>query len=129
MAGTQAVETSDAPKAIGPYSQAVRAGGWVFASGQIPLDPATGAIAGTTVAEQTDRVLRNLAAVLEAAGVGLGRVVKTTVYLADLGRFAEMNDVYAKHFSAAGGPFPARATVQVAALPKGALVEIDAIAA
>ena len=128
MPDTQAVETADAPKAIGPYSQAVRAGGWIFLSGQIPLDPRTGAIAGATVAEQTDRVLRNLAAVLAAAGSSLGRVAKTTVYMTDLGRFAEMNEAYSRHFSAAGGTFPARATVQVSALPKGALVEIDAIA-
>ena len=122
------IETKDAPAAIGPYSQAIRAGEWIFASGQIPLDPATGQLAGKTVAEQTERVLRNLASVLAAAGAGLGGVVKTTVYMTDLGRFSEMNETYAKHFGAAGGVFPARATVQVAALPKGALVEIDAVA-
>ena len=125
---TKAIETREAPAAVGPYSQAVTAGGWVFASGQIPLDPATGRLEGSTVAEQTDRVLRNLAAVLAAAGLGLGRVAKTTVYMTDLGRFAEMNEVYARHFGAGGAAFPARATVQVAALPKGALVEIDAVA-
>ena len=125
---TEAIQTKDAPAAIGPYSQAIRAGEWVFVSGQIPLDPATGQVAGKTVAEQTERALQNLAGVLAAAGADLGRVVKTTVYMTDLARFPEMNEVYAKRFGAAGGAFPARATVQVSALPKGALVEIDAVA-
>ncbi len=128
MGDTQAVETADAPKAIGPYSQGIRSGGWVYVSGQIPLDPKTAALTGVTVAEQTEQVLRNVAAVLAAGGSSLARVVKTTVYMTDLGRFAEMNEVYARHFAVSGGRFPARATVQVSALPKGALVEIDAIA-
>lgn len=127
MADNRAVETRQAPQAIGPYSQGVRAGELVFVSGQIPADPATGQLNGKTVAEQTDQALRNVAAVLAASGSSLARVVKTTVYLTDLGRFAEMNEVYAEHFKGAGGPFPARATVQVSALPKGAQVEIDAI--
>lgn len=124
----QAIETGKAPKAIGPYSQAVKNERWIFASGQIPLDPASGVLKGSSVAEQTEQVLLNLAAVLEAAGGGLERVVKTTVYMTDLGRFPEMNETYARHFGAAGGPFPARAAVQVAALPKGAQIEIDAVA-
>ena len=128
MGDTQAVETADAPKAIGPYSQGIRAGSWVYVSGQIPLDPKPADIAGATVAEQTEQVLKNVAAVLAAGGSSLTLVVKTTVYMTDLGRFTEMNEVYARHFSAAGGRFPARATVEVSALPKGALVEIDAIA-
>lgn len=127
MPDPQAVETAQAPKAIGPYSQGVRAGALVFVSGQIPADPATGALRGSSVAEQTDQALKNVAAVLAASGSGLGRVVKTTVYLTDLGRFAEMNEVYERHFASSGGAFPARATVQVSALPKGALVEIDAV--
>ncbi|MBI5202905.1 MAG: RidA family protein [Elusimicrobia bacterium] len=128
MADKQAVETAEAPKAIGPYSQGIRAGGWIYVSGQIPLDPKTMQLVGATVAEQTDRVLKNVAGVLAAGGASLARVVKTTVYMTDLGKFAEMNEVYSRHFTAAGGSFPARATVQVSALPKGALVEIDAIA-
>lgn len=128
MGDTRAVETADAPKAIGPYSQGLGAGGWIFVSGQIPLDPKTGALTGAGVAEQTDRVLKNVAAVLAAGGSSLARVVKTTVYLTDLGQVKEMNEVYSRYFAASGGPFPARATVGVVALPKGALVEIDAIA-
>ncbi len=124
MSSKAAVKTDAAPAAIGPYSQAVEAGGMVFVSGQIPLDE-KGQLRGLSVAEQTDRVLRNVAAVLEAARLSLGDVVKTTVYMTDLGRFAEMNEVYARHFS---GVFPARATVEVKALPKGVLVEIDAVA-
>ena len=119
------VATDQAPKAIGPYSQAVDAGAFVFLSGQVALDPATGAMVPGGVAEQTDRVLKNLQAVLAAAGLPLTRVVKTTVYLVDLGEFAAMNEVYARYFPA--DP-PARATVQVSALPKGARVEIDAVA-
>jgi len=117
------VATAGAPAAIGPYAQAVLAGGFVFVSGQIPLDPATGAMVGGGVAAQAERALQSLQAVLEAAGSGLGRVVKTTVYLTDLGSFAEFNAVYARYFPARP---PARATVQVAALPRGAAVEIDA---
>jgi 2-iminobutanoate/2-iminopropanoate deaminase len=120
-----ALTTADAPGAIGPYSQAVRAGSMVFLSGQIPLDPATGQMVDGDVAAQTERVMKNLAAVLEAAGCGWPDVVKTTIYLVDLGAFATVNGVYGKYLQT---PFPARATVQVAALPRGALVEIDAIA-
>jgi 2-iminobutanoate/2-iminopropanoate deaminase len=120
-----AIATKDAPGAIGPYSQAVRAGGLVFLSGQIPLDPATGKLVEGDVAAQTRRVMENLRAVLAAAGRGFGDVVRTTIFLADLGHFATVNEVYGSYFEA---PFPARATVQVAALPRGALVEIDAIA-
>ncbi len=119
------IQTADAPAAIGPYSQAVVAGEWLFASGQIPIDPGTGELIDGGIAEQTDRVLKNLAAVLREAGLSLDRVVKTTVYLADMETFGEMNDVYAKHF---GDHRPARATVQAAALPKNVGVEIDAIA-
>jgi len=125
MSGKKGVSTSAAPAAIGPYSQAIDAGGLVFVSGQIPLDEKGGLVAGS-VAEQTERVLKNVAAVLSAAGLSPSHVVKTTVYMTDLGRFAEMNEVYARHFQA---PFPARATVEVKALPKGVCVEIDAIAA
>ena len=119
------VTTKDAPAAIGPYTQAVIAGDFVFASGQIPLDPETMEIVGDDVKAQTDRVLRNLAAVLEQAGVGLSKVVKSTVYLANISDFQAMNEVYAKHF---GEHRPARAALQAGALPKGALVEIEAIA-
>ncbi len=120
------IVTGNAPGAIGPYSQAIAAGELIFVSGQIPIDPARGAIVAGDAAVQTDRVMRNLAAILEAAGSSLERVVKTTVYLADLGDFEAMNGVYGR-WMPAGAP-PARATVQVAKLPKGALVEIDAIA-
>ncbi|HIF08156.1 MAG TPA: RidA family protein [Gemmatimonadetes bacterium] len=119
------IHTPDAPSAIGPYSQAVVAGGWVFASGQIPVDPASGALLDGGISEQTDLVMKNLAAVLTEAGASLDQVVKTTVYLADMGTFGEMNDVYARHF---GDHRPARATVQAGALPKNVGVEIDAIA-
>lgn len=119
------IHTDRAPHAIGPYSQAVRAGNLVFASGQIPTDPATGEFVSGGIAEQTEQVLRNLSAVLEAAGTGLDRVVKTTVFMADMVDFAEMNDVYARFF--ASEP-PARATVAAAGLPRNARVEIDAIA-
>ena len=121
----QPIRTQDAPAAIGPYSQAVRAGNMVFLSGQIPLDPATGAMVDGDIRAQTERVLDNLGAVLAAAGLSFAHVAKTTIYLTDLGDFATVNEAYAKRF--AGTP-PARATVQVAALPKGARVEIDAIA-
>lgn len=119
------VATDKAPQAIGPYSQAIIVGDHVFTAGQIPLDPATMEMTGGDVAGQTDRVLQNLAAVLEAAGSDLSRVIKTTVYLADMADFAAMNEVYAKHF---GSHKPARAAIQAAALPKNARVEIDAIA-
>lgn len=121
----EVIATDDAPQAIGPYSQAIAAGDQVFAAGQIALDPETMEITGTDVAEQTARVLANLRAVLRAAGTGLEKVVKTTVYLADMADFPAMNEIYASHF---GGHKPARATVQAGGLPKGALVEIDAIA-
>lgn len=119
------ISTDKAPRAIGPYSQAVRAGSFVFASGQIPIDPATGEFVAGGVAEQTGQVLRNVAAVLEAAGTGLDRVVKTTVFLVDMNDFAAMNEVYGRFFSE---QTPARATVQAARLPRDARVEIDAIA-
>jgi 2-iminobutanoate/2-iminopropanoate deaminase len=121
----ETVKTDKAPAAIGPYSQAVRAGGFLFCSGQIPMDPDTGALVEGGIEEQTDRVLKNLKAVLSAGGASLAAVVKTTVYLADLKDFRAMNGVYAGYFP--GSP-PARATIQAAALPAGALVEIDAIA-
>jgi 2-iminobutanoate/2-iminopropanoate deaminase len=120
------VLTSAAPAPVGPYSQAVVAGGLVFASGQIPLDPATGRLVGGEIEAQAERVLENLRAVLEAAGASLDQVVKTTVYLTDLALFPRMNAVYARYFAA--DPKPARSTVQVAALPLGAELEIDAIA-
>jgi 2-iminobutanoate/2-iminopropanoate deaminase len=120
-----AVVTEAAPQAIGPYSQAIRAGGLLFCSGQIPLDPKTGALVEGDAAVQTRQVMKNLRAVLEAAGSGLDRVLKTTIFLVDLGDFARVNEVYASFLEP---PFPARATVQVAALPKGSKVEIEAIA-
>jgi 2-iminobutanoate/2-iminopropanoate deaminase len=119
------IHTDQAPPAIGPYSQAIKAGGFVFASGQIPTDPATGQFVAGGIAEQTEQVLKNLSAVLEAAGSGLHDVVKTTVFLADMGEFALMNEVYGKFF--ADNP-PARATVEAARLPRDARVEIEAIA-
>jgi 2-iminobutanoate/2-iminopropanoate deaminase len=119
------IQTEKAPQAIGPYSQAIKAGGLVFASGQIPIDPATGQFVMGGIAEQTEQVMKNLAAVLEAAESGLDRVVKTTVFLADMGEFAAMNEVYGKFFT--NDP-PARATVQAARLPRDARVEIEAIA-
>ena len=119
------VQTDNAPKAIGPYSQAVKAGGFIFASGQIPLDPATMQIVDGGIREQTDRVLNNLKAVLEAVGSSLDRVVKTTVFLADLSDFAEMNEVYGRFF---GDAPPARSTIEVSRLPRDVRVEIDVIA-
>ncbi len=119
------IQTQDAPAAIGPYSQGIRAGGFLFLSGQIPLDPKTGELVSGSIEEETHRVMQNLRGVLEAAGVGFGQVVKTTIYLTDLADFAKVGEVYATYFDAQP---PARATVQVAALPKGARVEIDAIA-
>ncbi len=122
----EVVHSDGAPKAIGPYSQALRAGqGMLFLSGQIPLDPATGELVPGDVRAQTERVMENLAAVLRVAGLSFEHVVKTTIYLADLGDFAAVNEVYGRRFPQAP---PARATVQVAALPRGARVEIDAIA-
>jgi 2-iminobutanoate/2-iminopropanoate deaminase len=119
------VASKGAPAAIGPYSQAIRAGSLVFLSGQIPLDPATGALVEGDIAAQTTRVMENLRAVLAAAGCTFHDVVRTTIYLVDLAHFAAVNEAYGRFFEA---PFPARATVQVAALPKGAQVEIDAVA-
>ena len=121
----QIITTDHAPQAIGPYSQAVVAGGLVFASGQIPIDPATGQFVEGGVSEQTRQVLRNLSEVLGAAGTSPGRVVKTTVFLADMNDFAEMNAAYAEFF---GENPPARSTVQAARLPRDARVEIDVIA-
>jgi 2-iminobutanoate/2-iminopropanoate deaminase len=120
----QAVSTQAAPAAIGPYSQAVRAGDFLFVSGQIPLDPATGTLVDTDVRAQTQRVLENLSAIVSAGGATLGHVVKTTVYLADMNDFPAMNEVYATFFSP---PEPARATVQAGRLPRDVKVEIDAI--
>ena len=122
----QIVRTDNAPKAIGPYSQAVSAGGFLFCSGQIPLDASTGQIVGETAGEQTVKVMANLLAVLEAAGLDFGNVVKTTIFLKDMNDFAGVNDAYA---AAMGGHRPARATVEVARLPKDVMVEIDCIAA
>ena len=119
------IATESAPRAIGPYSQAVRAGNLIFASGQIPIDPATGEFVSDEITEQTEQVLRNISAVFEAAGASLNEVVKTTVFLADMDDFTAMNDVYARFF---GEHRPARATVQAARLPRDAKVEIEAIA-
>ena len=119
------IQTETAPAAIGPYSQAIRANGLVFCSGQIPIDPATGKFVAGGIAEQTEQVLKNLSAVLEAAGSTLERVVKTTVFLADMAEFAEMNEVYGRFFT---GQTPARATVAAAGLPRDARVEIEAVA-
>jgi 2-iminobutanoate/2-iminopropanoate deaminase len=121
----QAVSSADAPKAIGPYSQAVRTGPLLFLSGQIPLDPATGQMVEGDVAVQTRRVMDNLAAVLRVAGLTFAHLVRVTIFLADLADFATVNDVYGSYLSE---PYPARATVQVARLPRDARVEIDAIA-
>jgi 2-iminobutanoate/2-iminopropanoate deaminase len=121
----KAVNSLSAPNAIGPYSQAIDTGDFVFCSGQVPIDPKTGELVTGDITVQTDRVLDNLGAVLQAAGCSFGDVVKTTIYLVDLADFEAVNSTYAKRFNAAP---PARATVQVAALPKGARVEIDAIA-
>ncbi len=124
--GNTPVSTPNAPAAIGPYTQAVRSGDLLFLSGQIPLDPASGKLVDGGIEAQTERVILNLKAVLEAAGASLSHVVKTTVFLTDLAHFQAFNAVYGRHFAFA--PTPARATVQVAALPRGALVEIEAIA-
>ncbi len=119
------IQTANAPAAIGPYSQAVRQGNLLFLSGQIPLHPQTGEVAGKDIQGQTKRVLENIKAVLEAAGSKLSQVTQTTVYLTDLADFTEFNRVYAEYFTP---PYPARATVQVAALPKGVKIEITAMA-
>ena len=119
------ISTENAPGAIGPYSQAVKTGNMVFVSGQIPIDPATGQFVSEDVAEQTEQVFKNLRAVLEAAGSGLDKVIKTTVFLADMNDFAAMNEIYGKFFTS---DHPARATVQAARLPRDARVEIECIA-
>ena len=121
----EVISTENAPGAIGPYSQAIKAGGMVFCSGQIPIDPATGQFVSENVGEQTVQVFKNLEAVLKAAGTGLSNVVKTTVFLADMNDFTEMNEVYSQFFSENK---PARATVQAARLPRDAKVEIECIA-
>ena len=121
----EAVSTPHAPAAIGPYSQAIKANGFVFTAGQVALDPATGNLVGSDVRAQTERACENLKAILTAAGTGFDRAVKTTVFLKSMGDFAAMNEVYAKYFTQ---PAPARSTVEVAALPKNALVEIDVVA-
>jgi 2-iminobutanoate/2-iminopropanoate deaminase len=121
----QAISSEDAPKAIGPYSQAIKAGNLLFLSGQIPLDPASGNIVDGDITVQTDRVFQNIKAVLAAAGASFANVVRTTVFLADMNEFAAMNAVYATYFVA---PYPARSTVQVARLPRDCRLEIEVIA-
>lgn len=121
----KAVATESAPKAIGPYSQAIRAGSLLFVSGQVPIDPATGQIIDGAIAAQTHRVFRNISEILKAGGASLDHVVRTTVFLADMNDFGAMNEVYGSYFSA---PAPARATVQVSRLPRDARIEIDVIA-
>ena len=120
------ISTQNAPAAIGPYSQAIEVNGFVYASGQLPIDPATGAFPEGGVKEQTRQSLLNVKAILEEAGLALPNVVKTTVYLADMGDFAAMNEVYSQFFAQ---PFPARSAIAVKALPKGALVEVEVVAA
>ena len=122
----KAISTSKAPSAIGPYSQAIQVGNFVFASGQIPIDPATGSFVEGGINEQTRQSLNNVNAILKEAGLTLANVVKTTVFLADIADFADMNSVYAEFFSE---PYPARSAVAVKSLPKGALVEIEVVAA
>jgi 2-iminobutanoate/2-iminopropanoate deaminase len=119
------ISTKDAPQAIGPYSQAIKANGFIFTSGQVAIDPATQQVIAGDISAQTDRVLRNVSEILEAAGSGLGKVVRATVFLKNMNDFAAMNAVYGKYFSSAP---PARSTVEVARLPKDVLVEIDVIA-
>jgi len=119
------IATKDAPQAIGPYSQAIRANGFVFVSGQVAIDPSTQQVISGDVAAQTDRVLKNLSAILKAAGSGLEKVVRSTVFLKNMGDFAAMNEVYGRYFSTAP---PTRSTVEVARLPKDVLVEVDVIA-
>lgn len=120
------ISTQNAPAAIGPYSQAIEVNGFVYASGQLPIDPATGAFPEGGVKEQTRQSILNVKAILEEAGLALSNVVKTTVYLADMGNFAAMNEVYSQFFVQ---PFPARSAIAVKALPKGALVEVEVVAA
>ena len=121
-----AIHTDKAPAAIGPYSQAIQAGNMIFASGQLPIDPATGTFPEGGIQEQTHQSLRNAQSILEAAGTDLSHVVKTTVFLSDIANFAAMNEIYSQYFQA---PYPARSAVAVKDLPKGALVEIEVIAA
>jgi 2-iminobutanoate/2-iminopropanoate deaminase len=121
----QVISAPDAPKAMGAYSPAIKAGNLLFVSGQIPIDPASGALIDGDITAQTEQVMRNLGALLRAAGVGFEHVVRTTVFLADMNDFAAMNEVYSRHVAA---PPPARATVQVARLPRDVKIEIDAIA-
>lgn len=120
------ISTQNAPAAIGPYSQAIEVNGFVYASGQLPIDPATSAFPEGGVKEQTRQSILNVKAILEEAGLALSNVVKTTVYLADMGDFAAMNEVYSQFFAQ---PFPARSAIAVKALPKGALVEVEVVAA
>ena len=122
------VRTQGAPQAIGPYSQAVKSGGLLFASGQVALDPATGSIVTGGIVEQTERVMKNIAAVLEASGTSFDKVIKSTVFLKDMGDFAKMNEIYGRYVSGDGRIAPARSTVEVSRLPKDALVEIEVIA-
>lgn len=128
MATLQRISTNHAPAAIGPYSQAVRVGSFLYTSGQVALDPATGAIVAGGIAEQTQRVFENLKAVLAAADSSFGQVVKTTVFLKSMNDFAAMNEIYGRYFGSEGAVLPARSTVEVAGLPKDALVEIEVIA-
>ena len=128
MQQKEQIASKDAPAAIGPYSQAIRAGDWVFTSGQVALDPQTGSLVIGGIVDQTTRVLENLKSVLSAAGLGLADVVKTTVFLKNMGDFAAMNEVYARYLAPEGVTAPARSTVEVARLPKDALVEIEVIA-
>ena len=122
------VRTQSAPQAIGPYSQAIKSGGLLFASGQVALDPATGNIVKGGIVEQTEQVIKNISAVLSAAGSGLEKVVKSTVFLKDMNDFAKMNEIYGRYLSGDGKVAPARSTVEVSRLPKDALVEIEVIA-
>lgn len=121
----KAIKTDQAPKTIGPYSQGIMAGGFIFVSGQIPLDPVKGEIVGQTIEEQAHQVFKNLRAILQAAGSSLNEVVKATVFLADMNDFSRMNEVYAQYFSE---PYPARAAFQVARLPREAKIEVEVIA-
>lgn len=119
------ISTASAPAALGPYTQAIRAGQFLFVSGQVPIDPATGQLVGGSIADQTRRALENIGAILQAGGASFQQVVRSTVYLADLGDFSAMNDVYATFFTA---PQPARSTIQAARLPRDARIEVDVIA-
>jgi 2-iminobutanoate/2-iminopropanoate deaminase len=118
----QRISTDQAPEAIGPYSQAVRAGDFIYFSGQIPLDPATGALVAGGIVEQTEQIMKNIAAMLKACALSFDAVVKTTIFLTDLNHFAQVNEIYGRHFAECK---PARATVEVAGLPKGAAIEIE----